>query len=61
MTYDRFCNQLYIDRELEEFFQTETPIGVLEDLVLNVSGSGLHEYNGMSTDWRFTYTGRGYF
>jgi len=34
---------------------------IMDDILPDVLGSGLHEYNGISTDWRFTYTGRGIF
>jgi hypothetical protein len=34
---------------------------IIDDIVPEIKGSGLHEYNGIATDWRFTYTGRGYF
>ena len=35
---------------------------IVDDILADVLDSGgLHEYNGISTDWRFTYTGRGIF
>ena len=34
---------------------------IIDDIVPDVENSGIHEYNGISPDWRFTYTGRGFF
>jgi len=35
---------------------------LVDDILPQVANSGgLHEYSGISTDWRFTYTGRGIF
>ena len=66
MVYNRYEDTLtidYFEEWLEESNQTH---GIaLEDLLPDIYASGitegLHEYNGISTDWRFTHTGRGYF
>jgi hypothetical protein len=40
---------------------TSTPEEIIDDILPEIEASGLHEYNGISPDWRFTYTGRGIF
>jgi hypothetical protein len=62
MTYDKYDNVAVVDG-FDFWFDelTQQKKEIIDDILPEVLGSGLHEYNGIATDWRFTYTGRGYF
>jgi hypothetical protein len=62
MTYDRHDDVGVIDGFDIWFDQvTQHRAEIADDSLPDIAASGLHEYNGISTDWRFTYTGRGIF
>jgi len=63
MTYDKYNDIAVVegfDIWFDELTQQKKNI-IVDDILPQIMGSGIHEYNGISTDGRFTYTGRGYF
>ena len=45
---------------LFQVFYDDNDLDTVPVILCDGSG-GLHEYNGISTDWRFSHTGRGFF
>lgn len=62
MTYDKNDNIVVVE-SFDIWFEqlTRQQEEIIDDILPEIEASGIHEYNGIATDWRFTYTGRGYF
>jgi len=62
MVYNKYEDTI-VATEFEVWFDelTKQKREIIDDILPDVLGSGLHEYNGIHPDWRFSHTGRAIF